>query len=213
MPDTTKAPAILTKNEREQLLADTEAAIQDLRAQIDKLREQLRPLADLSDELRRMNDVDIISGHAPADVFTDHDLLRVVAEGEWNGGHGSQPLTSFLTTAFAELAPGVCGFEREVASDSATVTRLLPKLFLSRLQDVTDLANALQRIHPALAVDGVMKVDILDHTCGENGSWHLELPSLTTATLYRSRYEDRSGDLLQILEHVARNHWGTDTPA
>lgn len=211
MPDATTAPALLPLTERSQLLADTDAALQDLFRQIEQLNEQVRPLVDLREEIQRANDSDIINSHVPSDVFDDPELLRVVADREWNDGRGSRPLARFLTTAFVQLAPGICGFERGVSDDYTTVTHLMPRLHLNRGQDVAELAAALQRVHPALAVDAVMKVDILDHTCGENGAWHLEVAGDMSATLYRNGYEERSGDLQEILDHVARNHWGASS--
>jgi hypothetical protein len=116
-------------------------------------------------------------------------------------------LSEFLNAAFASLEPGVRGYEREVADDH-TVTRLMPRLYLCRQQDVTELAAALRRVHPALEVGGVMRVDILEHTCGEYGRWHLDMGTADTATLFRNGREYRSGDLTEILTGVASEHWG-----
>lgn len=212
MPKHHAPPPELSADERRQLSIEAETELRQLHDQIDELEARVRPLATLLDELRRLDNDELIAGRTPADIFDDPQTLHVMAQREWNQGRGSRELSDFLDSAFRSLAPGVMGYQREVAEDYVTVSRLMPKLYLRYQQDVTELAAALRRVHPVLAVDGVMKVDLLEHTCGENGSWHLEVLNAQTATLFRNRREDRSGELDEILSYVARQHWGTDGP-
>ena len=207
-----KSHSALSTDERRQLRHEAEAELVDLHDQISELRDRARPLAELIDELRTLDNLDSIAGRTTDEVFADPELLHELAQQEWNNGRGSRGLHAYLETAFRGLAPGVSGFEREVAEDYRTVTRLMPRLYLRYQQDVVELAAALQRVYPSLAVDGIMKVDILEHTCGEYGSWRMEMSDATSASLLRNRSEERSGDLENILRYVARHMWGFDGP-
>lgn len=213
MPLPDAALAAMPADERRQQIRQTETELRTLQSQLDELKARAQPLIDLLGQLQRLDDADLIAGRAPAEVFGDPELLRTVTQREWNHGRGSRELSDFLTAAFSGLDEGIGGFEREVSGDYTTVVRLMPRLSLRYAQDVSALADALRTVHAALAVDGVMKVDIDEHACGELGIWSLEMPTPETAILLRNQREDRRGTLTEILDYVAECHWSYGYPS
>ena len=82
MPNPQPNPAVtaaeLPAHQRRELRAKTQADLEALHRQIDELRERAQPLVGLLDELRRLDDHDLISGREPAEVFTYGGMIAHV---------------------------------------------------------------------------------------------------------------------------------------
>lgn len=206
---------LLTSSERLELQRAAEAELADLYREVDALHEKMKPLHALLKDLKTVSVKELIAGRSTDDFWTDAAFRDQVVQGSWNDGRGCTLLSNFLNEVFEGLAPeGFYSFSRRLSDDGLTVTQMLPQLSLRYRQDIGPVADALERIYPALADDeGRMRVAILEHTCSAGGvSWRLEMSAPDTAALLRSGYPEMTGDLRAVLTYTAKAHWSSDGP-
>lgn len=205
--DTLTALAALTPRERRIRLATTRELLTEIESQIQGLRSRARTFEGIIGELQRLEDLDLIAGHRPEDLFTTPALLDALKQRPWD-----PVLDPFASDAFARLAPGICGYDYERMPGLAAATRIVPKLRLSRSQRVDELAAALTRIHPMLAVDGVMTATVLESNSDDFGPWTLVMADPDYAVLKGGRIELLEGPLTTVLQSIAERYWGTEEP-
>lgn len=195
-------------------LAEAEAALAALRDEQRALNEQIVSAAALVDALREAADAVTLTGRDPRDFWTDAALRDLVIQRDWNHGHDSELMRGFIRSAMSALSPtGFAEYNRELSDDYTTVLRIKPQLWLRYRQDITGVADALLTMLPVLSVDGVMRVDVLEHTCGDRGLHvSLDVSDADTAVLTEGRSDPRTLTLDDALTYLARMHWGYGGP-
>ena len=200
------------------LAADERAALKDiatcelnaLREQREELDDQMRPLRDLLDEIRVLDNTALIAGRTPQDFFTDAEFRTRVYTREYDYGRGDQTLSDYMEAAFRGLAPSgeFFSFARDV-NDDHECTAIYPHIALRHGQDITDVAAVLRRVHPVLAVDGVMRVELLGVSGDDAPEYrYFEMPDLNTATLRGYLpHITHSGPLEEILTWVTEHKY------
>lgn len=210
------APAVLSVAERGELRQQASAELMRIRAVQATLAAQARPLIEMLDEIQALDDTDLVAGRPTSDFWNDAAFRQRVLDRDWNRGLGNPIVEPYVRRVVSDLAPaGIRGYATKPADDYTAIERFSVQLGLDYRQNVTEIAAALTRIHPLLADEnGVMHVDIFEHTCSENGSdWHLMMPTAGTAGLWEnSHYMLWDGDLIDVLEWTAAHHWYAGGP-
>lgn len=196
-------------------LSAAEAELAALHAEQVELAARVRPVHDRVQELRELRNLALVDGTDPVSIWADRPLVARLAHYAYNAGLGSRVLHDLLSAAISALAPGGGFFEYEfhVADDYRTVTRLLPRLALRYRQPIGEVRDALLAMFDALAVDGELLAEVLEHTCGRYGTVQLVVRSADDAQVTCRGRVEFTGTLDAALSFLAANFWNDGGPA
>jgi hypothetical protein len=192
-------------------VADLITQIRALRAVVDPLQRQLKDLGRRLDAARLRADEELVAGLDPATVWQDRELFADLAGREWNTGRGSEPIRHFLMRALkAAGGPEFPRFRRLLSGDALTVVRFMPVVALRWRQDVAGPAAAVERMMPALMVDGSARLSVRDVSDEEGPVW-VDVHRMDHAVLH-DRLGDQVSTVAGTLARVAGSYWTSGGP-